>query len=82
MIQVKQPKNLQERIFALIRELGMTVGQKVLLVQGMFDKRHVCHLTREQGIILEAYLKSCVESGATPTAQDGLAFSTPPSKTQ
>jgi hypothetical protein len=60
----KQPKNLQERIFALIRELDMTVGQKCQLVYDRYGKRHVCQLNREQGLDLEQHLKGLV-SGST-----------------
>ena len=73
MKQIKQPKNLQERIFALVRELGMTVGEKVALVRAMYGKRHVCHLDRNQGLILEGYLQGCVDRGVKPAPEEGKA---------
>lgn len=71
MKQFKQPKNLQERIFALVRELGMTVGEKVSLVQEMYGKRHVCHLDRNQGLVLEGLLQGCVDRGSKPAPGEG-----------
>lgn len=59
----KTINNLQGRIFAHIREAGLTYADKCALVQAGFGKRHVAHLTRPQGLLLEEYLQEVV-SGA------------------
>lgn len=77
MVKIKQPKNLQERIFADVRELGMSVGEKVNLVKGAFGKRHVCHLTREQGLLLKSFLEYCLANEVAPTPENFESFPTP-----
>jgi hypothetical protein len=69
---IKAPKNRQERIFALIRELGMTVAQKNTLVYNRYGKYHVCQLNREQGIDLESYLREQVSPDTPPISASAL----------
>lgn len=53
--------NRQERIFEAIRKIGLTNLQKQQIVRERYNRKHVCHLTSEQGADLEQALSTVID---------------------
>jgi N12 class adenine-specific DNA methylase len=74
-----KPMNLQQRIFALIRDIGLTNGQKYEICKARYGKTQVCLLNREQGLDLEAALQEHISK----TAEDAYkALAVAPTPTE
>lgn len=56
--------NRQERIFVLIKQIGLSNREKQNLIMTRYNRKHVCHLNQAQGIDLEAALDAVKEKSA------------------
>jgi len=62
----------QERIFVLIRQIGLSNAQKQVVTMTRYNRKHVCHLNQQQGIDFEQALEA-VKTLDTETAYATLS---------
>lgn len=53
--------NRQERIFVLIKQIGLSNLDKQNVTMTRYNRKHVCHLNQAQGVDLEVALQAVAE---------------------
>lgn len=64
--------NRQERIFVLIKQIGLSNLQKQNVTMTRYNRKHVCHLNQAQGTDLEAALEAVKEKPTEEALKDLL----------